>query len=124
MRWSGSCLPTRSARIAAACGTLRRKTGWTRIDSGAIWAVWLKPTRKSRGGWAFLWRMVRSSRRGLCWCAPTELENTHHHEGMGPMKARVTVTLKSGVLDPQGKAIANALAALGIPGVDDVRQGK
>jgi phosphoribosylformylglycinamidine synthase PurS subunit len=40
------------------------------------------------------------------------------------MKARVTVTLKNGVLDPQGKAIANALAALGISGVDDVRQGK
>jgi phosphoribosylformylglycinamidine synthase len=40
------------------------------------------------------------------------------------MKARVTVTLKNGVLDPQGKAIANALAALGIEGVDDVRQGK
>ncbi len=40
------------------------------------------------------------------------------------MKARVTVTLKNGVLDPQGKAIANALAALGIDGVKDVRQGK
>jgi phosphoribosylformylglycinamidine synthase PurS subunit len=40
------------------------------------------------------------------------------------MKARVTVTLKNGVLDPQGKAIAHALAALGISGVDDVRQGK
>lgn len=40
------------------------------------------------------------------------------------MKARVTVTLKSGVLDPQGKAIAHALAALGISGVEDVRQGK
>ncbi|MEJ2123266.1 MAG: phosphoribosylformylglycinamidine synthase subunit PurS [Alphaproteobacteria bacterium] len=40
------------------------------------------------------------------------------------MKARVTVTLKSGVLDPQGKAIAHAVAALGIPSVDDVRQGK
>ena len=40
------------------------------------------------------------------------------------MKARVTVTLKTGVLDPQGKAIANALAALGISGMDDVRQGK
>ena len=40
------------------------------------------------------------------------------------MKARVTVTLKNGVLDPQGKAIANALAALGIAGVMDVRQGK
>jgi phosphoribosylformylglycinamidine synthase len=40
------------------------------------------------------------------------------------MKARVTVTLKNGVLDPQGKAIANALGALGIEGVQDVRQGK
>lgn len=40
------------------------------------------------------------------------------------MKARVTVTLKTGVLDPQGKAIANALGALGIEGVRDVRQGK
>jgi len=40
------------------------------------------------------------------------------------MKARVTVTLKNGVLDPQGKAIGNALAALGISGIDDVRQGK
>lgn len=40
------------------------------------------------------------------------------------MKARVTVTLKSGVLDPQGKAIQGALGALGFNGVDDVRQGK
>jgi phosphoribosylformylglycinamidine synthase len=40
------------------------------------------------------------------------------------MKARVMVTLKNGVLDPQGKAIANALGALGIEGVADVRQGK
>ena len=40
------------------------------------------------------------------------------------MKARVTVTLKNGVLDPQGKAIAHALGSLGIEGVEDVRQGK
>ena len=40
------------------------------------------------------------------------------------MKARVHITLKSGVLDPQGKAIAHALASLGFAGVDDVRQGK
>ncbi|WP_417318929.1 phosphoribosylformylglycinamidine synthase subunit PurS [Emcibacter sp.] len=40
------------------------------------------------------------------------------------MKARVHVTLKNGVLDPQGKAIQHALAALGFDGVDDVRQGK
>lgn len=40
------------------------------------------------------------------------------------MKARIRITLKNGVLDPQGKAIQNALAALGITGVDDVRQGK
>jgi len=40
------------------------------------------------------------------------------------MKARITITLKSGVLDPQGKAIANALGALGFDGVGGVRQGK
>jgi phosphoribosylformylglycinamidine synthase subunit PurS len=40
------------------------------------------------------------------------------------MKARVTVTLKSGVLDPQGKAIEGALKSLGIGGVASVRQGK
>ena len=40
------------------------------------------------------------------------------------MKARVTVTLKNGVLDPQGKAIEGALKSLGIAGVDSVRQGK
>jgi phosphoribosylformylglycinamidine synthase subunit PurS len=40
------------------------------------------------------------------------------------MKARVHVTLKSGVLDPQGKAIGRALGSLGFTGVGDVRQGK
>jgi phosphoribosylformylglycinamidine synthase len=40
------------------------------------------------------------------------------------MKARVTVTLKPGVLDPQGKAIEGALKSLGIEGVASVRQGK
>ena len=40
------------------------------------------------------------------------------------MKARVHVTLKPGVLDPQGKAIAQALGRLGFGGVRDVRQGK
>ena len=40
------------------------------------------------------------------------------------MKARVHVTLKNGVLDPQGKAIQHTLASLGFDGVEDVRQGK
>jgi phosphoribosylformylglycinamidine synthase subunit PurS len=40
------------------------------------------------------------------------------------MKARITVTLKTGVLDPQGKAIEGALASLGFAGVGSVRQGK
>ncbi len=40
------------------------------------------------------------------------------------MKARIHVTLKPGVLDPQGKAIAHALHALGFSDVADVRQGK
>lgn len=40
------------------------------------------------------------------------------------MKARVFVTLKNGVLDPQGKAIEGALKSLDVPGVTSVRQGK
>ena len=40
------------------------------------------------------------------------------------MKATVHVTLKNGVLDPQGKAVQHALAALGFEGVNGVRQGK
>jgi len=40
------------------------------------------------------------------------------------VKARVTVTLKSGILDPQGKAIEGALKSLGVDGVASVRQGK
>jgi len=40
------------------------------------------------------------------------------------MKARVHISLKSGVLDPQGKAIGNALKGLGFDGIGEVRQGK
>lgn len=40
------------------------------------------------------------------------------------MKARVTVTLKTGILDPQGKAIEGALRSLRVGGIDSVRQGK
>jgi phosphoribosylformylglycinamidine synthase len=40
------------------------------------------------------------------------------------MKARVYVMPKAGVLDPQGKAVAQALASLGFAGVGEVRQGK
>jgi phosphoribosylformylglycinamidine synthase subunit PurS len=40
------------------------------------------------------------------------------------MKARIKVTLKNGVLDPQGKAIEGALGSLGFSGIEHVRQGK
>ena len=40
------------------------------------------------------------------------------------MKARIKITLKNGVLDPQGKAIEGAVKGLGISGVGDIRQGK
>lgn len=40
------------------------------------------------------------------------------------LKAKIHVTLKSGVLDPQGKAVEHALGSLGFGGVDNVRQGK
>lgn len=40
------------------------------------------------------------------------------------MKARIHVTLKDGVLDPQGRAIHHALEGLGFGGVEDVRAGR
>ena len=40
------------------------------------------------------------------------------------MKATISISLKNGVLDPQGKALENALGQLGFDGVDNVRQGK
>jgi phosphoribosylformylglycinamidine synthase PurS subunit len=40
------------------------------------------------------------------------------------VKARIHITLKKGVLDPQGKAIAKALSGLGFAGIEEVRQGK
>jgi len=40
------------------------------------------------------------------------------------MKAKVFVTLKSGVLDPQGKAIHHSVELLGVDGIEDIRQGK
>ena len=40
------------------------------------------------------------------------------------MKVKVIITLKSGVLDPQGKAIQQTLNSMGFPSVDSVRQGK
>jgi phosphoribosylformylglycinamidine synthase len=40
------------------------------------------------------------------------------------MKAKIHITLKNGVLDPQGRAIQHALGSLGFSGVEDVRQGK
>mgnify|MGYP003148479216 CR=1 FL=1 len=44
--------------------------------------------------------------------------------GTSLMKAKITITLKSGVLDPQGVAIENALAGLGFDGANGVRRGK
>jgi len=47
-----------------------------------------------------------------------------HFNDEAAMKTRVYVTLKGGVLDPQGKAIHHALGSLGFSGVNDVRAGK
>src|SRR5690242_12670380 len=59
---------------------------------------------------------------------PTSRDRGRCNEARGSqgrgMKARIQVSLKSGVLDPQGKAIGNALAALGFTGIGEVRQGK
>lgn len=56
--------------------------------------------------------------------APRLVSTRESGDGDGPVKARVHVTLKPGVLDPQGKAIHNALGTLGFDSVTGVRQGK
>jgi phosphoribosylformylglycinamidine synthase len=61
-------------------------------------------------------KLARSKERGHRGGTPeTQAKN---------MKARVFITLKPGVLDPQGKAIHHALEGLGFSGVNDVRAGK
>jgi phosphoribosylformylglycinamidine synthase len=82
-----------------------------------------------------------SLRRGTSWIQqplagrgksqpylPVELRSGRFAAIDGPwehaMKAQVTVTLKSGILDPQGKAIEGALKSLGVAGIASVRQGK
>ena len=69
-------------------------------------------------------RLVRTGARAsaLAVSGPLRLPRFIHIERA--MKARVTVTLKSGILDPQGKAIEGALKSLGVGGVASVRQGK
>jgi phosphoribosylformylglycinamidine synthase PurS subunit len=56
--------------------------------------------------------------------ARTSPAMTNDSDRTPSMKARVTVTLKTGILDPQGKAIEGALKSLGVAGVASVRQGK
>jgi phosphoribosylformylglycinamidine synthase PurS subunit len=56
--------------------------------------------------------------------APFVAIGAAHSNDEAAMKTRVYVTLKGGVLDPQGKAIHHALGSLGFSGVNDVRAGK
>ena len=66
---------------------------------------------------------LKSSLRGSGF-ASASLGTVQVTTGKSIVKARVTVTLKSGILDPQGKAIEGALKSLGVDGVASVRQGK
>src|SRR6516164_348513 len=68
-------------------------------------------------------RRARATGQGAC-AACALIDSRHIDACRIPMKARVTVTLKSGILDPQGKAIEGALKSLGVDGVASVRQGK
>lgn len=55
---------------------------------------------------------------------PSPLPAAQGEGAKDAMKAHIKITLKNGVLDPQGKAIEGAVKGLGITGVGDVRQGK
>jgi len=62
--------------------------------------------------------------RLLPWVPDRCLRTVRDDKQRAKIKARIKITLKNGVLDPQGKAIQNALGSLGFEGVNDVRQGK
>src|ERR1700759_3682925 len=98
----------------AGCGTSSRTRSSTRIASAVISAGCWRPIPRSQGGSASSWKTNGPSERVRCWSRA---------EGRN-VKARVTVTLKTGILDPQGKAIEGALRSLGVDGVASVRQGK
>ncbi len=72
-------------------------------------------------------RKLRPFARPRVLPSPAPARNTapsfNQHE-LVAMKALIRITLKNGVLDPQGKAIQHALGGLGFSGVDEVRQGK
>src|SRR5665213_904783 len=112
---------------------------WTRTVSVATSAAWSKPIAKSRGVWESCPNRCRARTRVRCWCGEFHLScfdklsmrdcvdsglnealTVSLSKGEGrqtrnrsKMKARVFVTLKNGVLDPQGKAIGTALHGLG-----------
>ncbi len=92
----------------------------------------MHPSARKRGGW-----IARHARDGWGWFSIRNayMKNAEPtppcpplHAGEGEektkMKAKIKVTLKNGVLDPQGKAIEGALGSLGFSGVNSVRQGK
>jgi phosphoribosylformylglycinamidine synthase PurS subunit len=81
--------------------------------------------RPGQAPWAANSRLARVGFVGFIWiCASAWLRQRGIVDISTMMKARVTVTLKSGVLDPQGKAIEGALKSLGVGGIASVRQGK
>ena len=114
-RWCAPWWPTRSRRTTAGCGTSNPATSSTRTGSAATWAAWSRPIRRWRAGSGSFRTASSRSARARCWSRPTRPESA---------KARITITLKNGVLDPQGKAIEGALHALGFAEVANVRQGK
>src|SRR5260370_2188702 len=105
--------PTRSARIIAGCGMRAPRRKWTKTGFARSAAGSRRAIRRWRAGLASCSMAARamSPRRG--WCNKS-----------AAMKARIHISLKPGVLDPQGQAIGNALKGLGFGGVGEVRQGK
>src|SRR3546814_18170247 len=69
--------------------------------------------------------LIEYQERGPCSLSSERPERRQIPTGgdIPEMKARVTITLKPGVLDPQGKALEHALARLGFPGVETARAG-
>ena len=124
-------IPRRAAMVALGVGPLLTAINQFEALTGAQPLVWWKvaltflvPYVVATLG-ALGAKSATSGRAAACQSqAPGLVSTRESGDGDGPVKARVHVTLKAGVLDPQGKAIHNALGTLGFGSVTGVRQGK
>ncbi len=124
-------IPRRAAIVALVVGPVLTAINQFEALTGAQALVWWKVILTFVVPYVFATigalgaKSAAPDRAAACQSQGPGLVSTRESgDGESPVKARVHVTLKAGVLDPQGKAIHNALGTLGFDSVTGVRQGK